>query len=297
MDGDGKLDILVGNAYGEQVAIARGNGDGTFQTPIYHNIGQYAQDVAVADFNGDGRPDVVAVNGGAAVLLNDGSANILGAPTFYNVSPDDAAYVAAGDFNGDGKSDFAVTRANANLTDVYVNNGDGTFGAPTHIANPVSNLTDDIVAGDFNNDGHLDLVVGYHYHSGIGLLKGNGDGTFQAVDVIDSSLDWAGRIATADFNLDGNLDLAIMQGRVGPEIVLPGNGAGGFGPPVFVIDSWAGDLAIGDMNGDGLPDIVTGHSASARGSSRSRSTPRKYPPPAPPSRPCWPTSAPTDCGI
>jgi hypothetical protein len=262
LDNDGKLDILASNNYGQQVIVARGNGNGTFQTPVARSVGTTVQGLDVADFNGDGKPDVVAsIPPGAVVLLNDGSANIFGSPTFYYPNPvSDSAGVTTGDFNGDGKPDFAVGAYSSNRVDVYINRGDGSFGAPAQYPNPVPYHSTGILTGDFTSDGKLDLIVGFASAAQLGLLRGNGDGTFQPVTFIDAPPGDVGPTAAADFDLDGNLDLAVMQG--GKVAVLPGDGTGGFGPSVRVISAWPGHSAVGDVNADGLPDIVTGHALS-----------------------------------
>src|SRR5262249_8682076 len=87
MNGDGRLDIVTGNDSGRTIAILKGNGNGTFQAPVVIAVGSTTnvQGMTIADFNGDGKLDVAASSGnGFSVLLNDGSANILGSGTFFS---------------------------------------------------------------------------------------------------------------------------------------------------------------------------------------------------------------------
>ena len=266
LNGDGKLDILVGDFDANHVVISLGNGDGTFQTPLVKNIGTSPEDVAAVDFNGDGKLDVVATEpGGAAVLLNDGSASILGDPTFYDSMSSffDISFLTTGDFNGDGKPDFAFTLYYQRQVDVFLNNGDGTFAVPAHYQDPGTNASWGLVAGDFTNDGKLDFAVAYLDSAQFGLMKGNGDGTFQNAVSFNTSLGRLWLLDASDFDLDGNLDVVAADGDLGDEVILPGNGVGGFGSPVTVLTgAQPSFFAIGDLNGDGLPDLATGMATS-----------------------------------
>jgi hypothetical protein len=264
LTGNGKLDLVM--AGDNQLVICMGNGNGTFQTKhtIIDTLPYNIQDMAIADLNGDGKPDLVlAMPGGMAVLLNNGSSTIFSPPTYYNVSNGpDQAYLAVGDFTGDGKTDIAVSVYSQKLIDVYLNNGNGTFGAPTayYDPSPVTASPGHLLAGDFYNDSNLDLVVGYVGTSDVGLLKGNGDGTFQNPVVIDTtaqSSNGAVPLAAADFDHDGNLDLLVSGGEEDGSsgVILPGNGNGTFGTPIPV-SAAGGVYAVADLNGDNLPDIV-----------------------------------------
>lgn len=262
MTGNGKLDLVIGSTSNNEIIICLGNGNGTFQiaNAIVENLAYNVQDMAVADLNGDGLPDVVAaIPGGAAVLLNNGTSSILNAPTYYNPSNQpDQAYVAIGDFNGNGKPDIAISVYSQNLIDVYPNNGNGTFGTPTPYDDPasVSGSPGHLLTGDFNNDGKLDLVVGYEGTDEVGLLEGNGNGTFQNPLLINTTVSTS-IIAAADFDKDGNLDLVEASESPYYDVVLPGNGDGTFGTPIQVNSVADGSsLAIADVNGDGLPDLI-----------------------------------------
>ena len=119
--------------------------------------------------------------------------------------------VATGDFNGDGHADFALIEYDAQRLDIYLNNGDGTFSAPTSYADVVAGGLRSILARDFNNDGILDLMMDIEDTPSLGLYFGNGDGTFQDPTAVNTPLSRNGPIAAADFDLDGNLDLVVMR--------------------------------------------------------------------------------------
>ncbi len=196
INGDKKADLVCGTT------VMLGNGDGTFRTGVTVDAAQGDITVLAADFNHDGKPDLLLQrqSGELAVALGNGDgtfgadlpattlpAPAFGAPSLFNI--------AVGDFNGDGKLDLAGEGTRAGLICVAFGNGDGTFGNVV-INQGFSGLP--AAAGDFNGDGKLDLVA-----SGGMVLAGNGDGTFRVPIFIQD-----GSVAIADFNGDGSPDIA-----------------------------------------------------------------------------------------
>jgi hypothetical protein len=269
LTGNGKLD-LVGiysdDGAGSQIYVAMGNGNGTFQHPITWFEQYTIASMAVGDLNGEGLPDFVASTPGRiAVFLNDGSGRLFNSPTFYsfgNPATDVVGGVVVGDFNGNGHPDIAVGDITGNSVDVFPNNGDGRFENPTIYNNPVQGGTVDLVTGDFNNDGKLDLIAVYGGSTDIGLYIGNGNGTFQTPELINTTIE-ATPVATtaylaADFDKDGSLDLAFTGGFDGQSglYIFPGNGDGTFGEPISLVNGGGYTLTTGDFTGDGLPDLA-----------------------------------------
>ena len=247
---DGKLDLLAGT----QTFL--GNGDGTFQTAI--NSGGSGS--IVADFNGDGIPDIAGLSqsGHIAIFLGMGDGTFSTGPTYAAASF--GRYLACGDFNGDGVPDLAMTiEFNSGIL-IYLGNGDGTFTAGadlTSIFDP-----NFISAADFNNDGKTDLVV-TNYYGGYGtVFLGRGDGTFMPPMSFDPGGTQPSQFTVVDLDGDGQLDLAVvngdypLQGNIG---LLYGNGDGTFQPPVDLARStgyFSSSILSGDFNGDGKVDLA-----------------------------------------
>jgi len=133
----------------------------------------------VADFNGDGKPDIAVaiLNQGFEIPLGNGDGTFqalppvnLGSNGFYTNS------LTVGDFNGDGKADLAVTDEGDQVA-ILLGNGDGTFQPPVNYT--AGSLPSSVTAADFNGDGKLDLVVTNYDSKSVSVLLGNGDGTFQ----------------------------------------------------------------------------------------------------------------------
>jgi hypothetical protein len=303
VNGDGNLDVLVvdgdGGAAG-YVGVLLGNGDGTFgSAALYYAGGNQTASIAVADVNGDGKLDLVVTNTNGSntigVLLGNGDGTFQPAVT-YSSGGGTPWSVAVADVNGDGKPDVLVANecaANScseGSVGVLLGNGDGTFrpavmyssGGPNFF-NPVS-----IAVADLNGDGKLDLVVtnacgtssDCSENGSVGVLLGNGDGTFNPAVTFGSGGQGTDSVTVADLNGDGKPDLVVANlcssgggtcsysepGDVG---VLMGNGDGTFQPVLVYSSGGFGveSATVKDVNGDGKPDIIAANLCSSSGSS------------------------------
>jgi uncharacterized protein (TIGR03437 family) len=302
INGDGKLDVVAEyitymNGQGGGVQVLFGDGLGGFQPGGGFALNNFPNgylygSMAVADLNGDGKPDIVlgsqvqeGMSAGSVVVAlgnGDGTFAISSIPT----SDEGPAAIAIADLNGDGKNDLVyltgpvLTNALDEVV-VELGRGDGTFAPPAVFpANTASTLTQFgdagasgvIAIGDMNGDGIPDIVT-----NGISILLGDGKGGFPTrKDFLNTAGDFA---VLADVNGDGKLDVAIGGGN--PLVlsqsfsgtdnlaVFLGDGAGGLvsapiaASPIPITEnpspfSSAEDaaLASGDFNQDGIADLA-----------------------------------------
>ncbi len=266
-NGDGIPD-LAGLYDTSEIAILLGNGDGTFAelTASVPGSDVYITQILVADFNGDGIPDLAVIDGNNSVidiLLGNGNGTFTAETTNPPISGSPVNF-ATGDFNGDGKADLAVTENNGTIA-ILLGNGDGTFTASGSVNSASSGAPSPIAVADFNNDGKLDIAVpagGVGTSESVSVLTGNGDGTFNSPfpspGSTSTSVTW---IQVADFNQDGAADVVIADSS-GDATVFLNNGAGSLNENFPVVSGLNVpgylEVGVGDLNGDGYPDIVAG---------------------------------------
>lgn len=258
--GNGEIDIVEsGKSSGVSVFI--GNGDGTFQTPAsaYPVPTDAGAQLTIADFNGDGNPDVAVsdFNHDALDILLGNGDGTLGTAASYALDRLPTA-VVAGDFNGDGKPDLLVGNGDDPALNLVYGNGDGTFQAGRIYSYSGNTLSE--ASADFNND-HLPDIATYDGLSTVNVLLDNAQGVL-GEPITTSIPGYGGSINTGDLNGDGKQDLvvSVTNGAHGGFASLFGNGNGTFQSPV----EYSSDLSsascgafVGDVNGDGFPDVIT----------------------------------------
>ncbi|MFD1875569.1 FG-GAP-like repeat-containing protein [Hymenobacter bucti] len=265
VNGDGKPDLLTANQGSSTVGVLLGNGNGTFQPTATYSTGpsSFPYSIAVADVNGDGKPDLLTTNfilSTVGVLLGNGNGTFQ-APINYNTGGNSSPYsIAVVDVNSDGKPDLLTANNGNNTVGVLLGNGNGTFQPIVTYGMGANSFPYSIAVADVNGDGKPDLFTANNGNNTVGVLLGNGNGTFQAAVTYSTSGSNPISIAVADVNGDGKLDLLTTNRNSNTIGVLLGNGNGTF-QPIATTYSTGGNnpmgLAAADVNSDGKPDLLT----------------------------------------
>ncbi|MGD0681059.1 MAG: Ig-like domain repeat protein [Terracidiphilus sp.] len=226
----------------------------------------WPQSVAVGDFNGDGKLDLVVPVysiftplSGVNLLLGNGDGTFSAGPTVPATGLNVNNAVVA-DFNGDGNADLALSLPDNDEVLVLLGNGNGTFNALTPIA---AGTVWQVATGDFNSDGKADLVILNCAAKSLTILLGNGDGTFSPVATSPTFALCPVSVAVGDFNGDGKADLAVAiapgaDGVPGAVVILLGNGDGTFTPTTQSLVTGDSPMSIttGDFRGNGILDLA-----------------------------------------
>ncbi|MFL6231362.1 MAG: FG-GAP-like repeat-containing protein [Pyrinomonadaceae bacterium] len=256
LNGDRKLDLVTVN--GPALSTLLNRGDGGF-TSRRDYATTHADFVALSDLNGDGRLDVATVNADSvSVFLNTGSRTFAPRRDYAIGATVVGDNIAVGDVNGDGLPDLAALNEVASTIAVFPNAGDGTF--PTRRDYQTADDPQFVAIGDLNGDGKADLVTVNGEVASV--LLNRGDGSFGGRHDYPTG-SWSDSVAIADLNADGAPDLATdNNGDTGGDTsgtvsVLLTRGDGTFRRRRDYVATDALGIAIGDLNGDRKPELVT----------------------------------------
>jgi len=279
-NGDGNLDLVIANTGTPYLTVLLGDGKGGFKpsphSPFATSSYPHVHGVAVGDFNGDGKLDVVTDSWGhdqILLLLGDGAGNLILPGQLFHTGKRPYQRLRSADFNKDGRPDLVTTDMDINAVSILLGDGKGAFheapGSP-FLAGPAPWA---VAIDDINKDGNLDLVVlpydrDVHDPKDIGVtvLLGDGKGGFAKMPGSPSPLPGCNgpdHVATGDFNGDGLRDIVVSCAQSNSLVFFLGQKGGGFQSSTRILKDigWAG-LAVADLNGDGKDDVVVSNRSS-----------------------------------
>ncbi|MGH9935214.1 MAG: FG-GAP-like repeat-containing protein, partial [Blastocatellia bacterium] len=269
-DGRPDLAFLIANPdQAPRVTMSVADNSGGFGAPINVFTGasnDSVRSIHSGDFNSDGRNDLALTgsdlngsNGRIMVLLNNGSGGF-SPPTAFSIGPS-PSWMAIGDFNNDGKVDLVAYTGdpNGNPGPIPQNynfamlpgDGAGRFGAAINSTAPFQTQgLRQIEAGDFNNDGKLDLAA-FGFLGVLITLKGDGGGKFTQLSGYNFFTGSINGMALGDFNNDRRTDVMMSNGNA-----LFADANGNLGAPRAIAGASGTSVVAEDFNGDGKTDAA-----------------------------------------
>src|SRR3954462_3035580 len=242
--------------------------------------GDAPNQIVTADFNLDTRPDLAVVNSSSdnvTILLGDGAGGFTPAPGLPVTVGQTPKSVAVGDFNNDGKPDFVADNFIGGSISVFLGDGAGGFTEANNSPVAMAGGPIYVATGDFNADGLADLATANISPAGMGILVGTGNGGFApapASPIPDGTNTFPQGLAVGDLNGDTRPDIAVANHMSSTVNVLLGSGSSGtvgflpaVGSPFLTANgptagNGPANIAIGDVNGDGKPDLATANESS-----------------------------------
>jgi hypothetical protein len=262
INNDGKLDLVTANFQGNSLSVLTGDRSGNFQPNPDIPLDSRVRFIALKDLNRDGNLDAISLTQAGSVsrvliLLGNGMGAFGMGSQYFPNDPSDVKIV---DVNNDGNDDLVVKTGDSVVADVlvYPGNGAGSFGSPVTTRLPeFSHLS--IEVGDFNEDGFVDLLTSSQT-TGLFFWTGNGSGTFvQSWTFAPAN----GLIYKGNLNGDALTDFVVMNTTFRYVQAFTGNGHGTFTPlGRHTIGEVAVEAAVGDIDHDGIDDVVTSNFAS-----------------------------------
>jgi len=278
---DGKPDIVVltGDLFDTggptAITVMLGDGVGGFSAGTDYPLEAPAIRIALHDVTGDIYPDIVFIsqsgnepsptsyNDGINLMVNDGASGF-GSPTTISQNPSDQPFVNSftiTDVNNDQVLDIPYFTGVGIEMRVLIGDGNGGFSEPNPGLSLGSQIVGAMISGDFDEDGDLDLAIGYSTGN-VELLNNEGTGIFSRGTVLTTTNE-VRQIIANDFNDDGNIDLAVRHWLQSPEAIhiFHGDGAGAFAPTQQLVSGLSAfnritQMKAGDIDNDGDRDLV-----------------------------------------
>ena len=257
LNADMKPDVVATNRNGSSATVLLGQGGDPpkFAPPVVYAGAVQPSALALADFDGNTRPDIAMTgfgNNTFGVVLNNGDGTFQADVDHMTCGGPSA--IASADFNGDNEPDVAVACSSGNAVALFLNAGAGNFSRLAD--SPVGNQPSSIIAADVNGDRKVDLLVSNLADNTLTVLLGSGGGAFTAQPPVPTGA-MPEALAAGDLDGDGHVDIAVADFGANAVSVLHGNGDGTFQPK---IDYPAGmgtvAVAIGKLDGDATPDLA-----------------------------------------
>ena len=271
LDGDGKPDLAVANSGSNTISVYRNmssNGSLSFATKIDYATNNYPTNISTCDWDGDGKPDLATKNlnsSTVSILRNISTIGILSFNPTTDISLEyGSERMATGDLDGDGKPDMAVISSFGSTFSLYRNvSSGGIISFAVKVDYATSSNPEKVYIGDLDGDGKPDLAFTNNSSNSISLYRNTS--SLGALSLA-TKLDYAAgskpiNLSIGDLNGDGKPDLAVVNNFLNPVVSLFLNtstsGTLSFAAKVdYANGSYASNTSIGDMDGDGKPDLI-----------------------------------------